>query len=107
MPRIAMNLVTAALVTQSAEALRGLNYDKQNWQVVFTAIGTITVRLPDGSTFTGPSWKYLSDNMDTKSGGAVPVNQGGGRNNQNSCCCRIGNFVDEQRIRLVYRGIYG
>ncbi|MGL5969134.1 MAG: pyocin knob domain-containing protein [Kluyvera sp.] len=76
-PRVAMNLVTAALVTQSAEALRGLNYDKQNWQAVFTASGTITVKLPDGSTFTGPSWKYLSDNMATKSGGAVPVSQGG------------------------------
>ncbi|MFJ2973492.1 phage tail protein [Kluyvera sp. NPDC087067] len=77
MPRVAMNLVTAALVTQSAEALRGLNYDKQNWQSVFTASGTITVTLPDGSNFTGPSWKYLADNMATKSGGAVPVNQGG------------------------------
>lgn len=66
-PRVAMNLVTAALVTQSAEALRGLNYDKQNWQGVFTATGTITVTLPDGSTFTGPSWKYLSDNMAIKS----------------------------------------
>ncbi|TKU48188.1 phage tail protein, partial [Citrobacter sp. wls714] len=31
-PRIAMNLVTAAVVAQAAEALRGLNYDKQNWQ---------------------------------------------------------------------------
>lgn len=76
-PRIAMNLVTAALVAQSAEALRGLNYDKQNWQQVFSASGMITVKLPDGSTFPGPSWKYLSDNMATKSGGAVPVNQGG------------------------------
>lgn len=76
-PRVAMNLVTASLVTQSAEALRGLNYDKQNWQAVFTASGNITVKLPDGSTFTGPSWKYLADNMATKSGGAVPVNQGG------------------------------
>lgn len=76
-PRIAMNLVTAALVAQSAEALRGLNYDKQNWQQVFSASGMITVKLPDGSTFPGPSWKYLSDNMATKSGGAVPVDQGG------------------------------
>lgn len=76
-PRVAMNLVTAALVTQSAEALRGLNYDKQNWQAVFTASGTITVKLPDGSTFTGPSWKYLSDNMATKTNGSVPVSQGG------------------------------
>ncbi|MHC0023220.1 tail fiber domain-containing protein [Enterobacter vonholyi] len=70
-------MVTAALVAQSTEALRGLNYDKQNWQQVYSAAGNITVKLPDGTTFTGPSWKYLSDNMATKSGGAVPVNQGG------------------------------
>lgn len=76
-PRVALNMVTAALVAQSAEALRGLNYDKQNWQQVFSVAGNITVKLPDGSTYTGPSWKYLSDNMATKSGGAVPVNQGG------------------------------
>ncbi|MCW4780891.1 tail fiber domain-containing protein [Enterobacter chuandaensis] len=76
-PRVALNMVTAALVAQSAEALRGLNYDKQNWQLVYSAAGNITVKLPDGTTFTGPSWKYLSDNMATKSGGAVPVNQGG------------------------------
>ncbi|EKS7399062.1 tail fiber domain-containing protein [Enterobacter roggenkampii] len=76
-PRVALNMVTAALVAQSAEALRGLNYDKQNWQQVYSAAGNITVKLPDGTIFTGPSWKYLSDNMATKSGGAVPVNQGG------------------------------
>lgn len=76
-PRMALNMVTAALVAQSAEALRGLNYDKQNWQQVYSTAGSITVRLPDGTTFTGPSWKYLSDNMATKSGGTVPVNQGG------------------------------
>lgn len=76
-PRVALNMVTAALVAQSAEALRGLNYDKQNWQQVYSAAGNITVKLPDGATFTGLSWKYLSDNMATKSGGAVPVNQGG------------------------------
>ncbi|PDN34202.1 phage tail protein [Salmonella enterica] len=76
-PRVALNMVTAALVAQSAEALRGLNYDKQNWQQVYSTDGNITVKLPDGTTFTGPSWKYLSDNMATKSGGAVPLNQGG------------------------------
>ena len=55
-PRIAMNLVTAAAVTQAAEALRGLNYDKQNWQSIFSGTGDVTVRLPDGSSFTGPAW---------------------------------------------------
>ncbi|EMQ0960811.1 tail fiber domain-containing protein [Citrobacter braakii] len=66
-PRIAMNLVTAAVVTQAAEALRGLNYDKQNWQQVFSASGMITVKLSDGSSFPGPSWKYLAENVVNKS----------------------------------------
>lgn len=65
-PRTAMNLVTAAVVTQAAEALRGLNYDKQNWQLLFSASGQITVRLPDGSTFTGPSWNSIVQSLDDK-----------------------------------------
>lgn len=76
-PRVALNMVTAAMVVQNTEAQRGLNYDKQNWQQVYSAAGSITVKLPDGSAFTGPSWRYLSENMATKTGGAVPVNQGG------------------------------
>jgi hypothetical protein len=75
-PRVALNMVTAALVAQSAEALRGLNYDKQNWQSIFSGTGNVTVTA-GWNTWTGPAWKYLSDNMATKSGGAVPVNQGG------------------------------
>ncbi|WP_260471637.1 tail fiber domain-containing protein [Enterobacter hormaechei] len=76
-PRVAMNLVTAALVSQSAEALRGLNYDKQNWQRLFSASGNITVTLPDGSSFTGPSWQYMVNSVATKTNGAVPITQGG------------------------------
>lgn len=60
-PRVALNRVTASLVAQCTEALRGLNYDKQNWQAVFSDSGDITVILPDGSSFTGPSWKKISD----------------------------------------------
>lgn len=60
-PRESQNQVTAELVAQTTAALRGLNYDKQNWQAVFSASGDITVMLPDGSTFTGPSWKSLID----------------------------------------------
>ncbi|EJF31679.1 MULTISPECIES: tail fiber domain-containing protein [Enterobacteriaceae] len=64
-PRVALNMVTAALVAQSAEALRGLNYDKQNWQQVFSGTGTITVKLPDGSTYTGPSLNYFASLLKT------------------------------------------
>lgn len=76
-PRVALNMVTAALVAQSAEALRGLNYDKQNWQQVFSAAGNITVKLPDGATFTGPSWPYVISQTSTlngKTGGTVTGN---------------------------------
>ncbi|UJB74796.1 phage tail protein [Citrobacter portucalensis] len=59
-PRMALNMVTAALVAQSAEALRGLNYDKQNWQSIFNGSGNVTVKLPDGSSFTGPAWGGIS-----------------------------------------------
>jgi len=65
-PRVALNMVTAALVAQSAEALRGLNYDKQNWQQVFSASGTFTVKLPDGSSFTGPSWNSFTTELAKK-----------------------------------------
>ncbi|RUR38337.1 phage tail fiber protein [Citrobacter portucalensis] len=59
-PRVALNMVTAALVAQSAEALRGLNYDKQNWQQLFSGTGDVTVKLPDESSFTGPAWGGIS-----------------------------------------------
>ena len=62
-PRAAQNQITAELVAQTTAALRGLNYDKQNWQAVFSASGDITVVLPDGSTFTGPSWQSIKDTL--------------------------------------------
>jgi hypothetical protein len=65
-PRVALNMVTAGLVAQSAEALRGLNYDKQNWQQVFSTAGNITVTLPDGSKYSGPSWMYLTTALNGK-----------------------------------------
>lgn len=64
-PRVAMNLVTAALVAQSTEALRGLNYDKQNWQQIFSGTGTATIKLPDGSAFTGPTWNSFTTELDS------------------------------------------
>lgn len=65
-PRVALNMVTAALVAQSAEALRGLNYDKQNWQSIFSGSGNVTVKLPDGSSFTGPAWGGITTVLSEK-----------------------------------------
>lgn len=71
-PRVAMNLVTAAVVTQSAEALRGINYDKQNWQQFFTATGDVTITLPDTSQTTGPSAKKLMSSVEAKADATDP-----------------------------------
>ncbi|EBP7483966.1 phage tail protein [Salmonella enterica subsp. enterica] len=65
-PRVALNMVTAALVAQSAEALRGLNYDKQNWQSIFSGTGNITVKLPDGSAWNGPAWNGITTELNKK-----------------------------------------
>lgn len=63
-PRATQNLITAAVVAQATEALRGLNYDKQNWQQVFSSTGMATIKLPDGSEFTGPAWRSVMDYID-------------------------------------------
>ncbi|MGV4308598.1 phage tail protein, partial [Citrobacter portucalensis] len=125
-PRVALNMVTAALVAQSAEALRGLNYDKQNWQQVFSGTGNITVRLPDGSSYTGPSWggitTALSGKADktaledyAKKGSnsditslsglttSLSVTQGGtGGGNQESACSGIGTMFVKLPVSTYY-----
>lgn len=65
-PRDTMNAITAQLAAETAQALRGLNYDKQNWQLVFSGNGDITVRLPDGTTFSGPSWNLIVSELNKK-----------------------------------------
>ena len=64
-PREAQSLITAALATQTTEALRGQNLDKDNWQQVFSVSDDITVTLKDGSQFTGPSWLKIVDLLKT------------------------------------------
>ncbi|NDJ59469.1 hypothetical protein GWD52_21280 [Enterobacteriaceae bacterium 4M9] len=62
----AMSMLTAAIVVQNTEALRGLNYDKRNWQQLFTATGNITVTLPDNSSWTGPAWGAITSSLAAK-----------------------------------------
>lgn len=59
-PRSTQNLITAAIVVQNTEALRGFNYDKQNWQQLLTIDDDVTIRLPDNTSWTGSSWIKIS-----------------------------------------------
>ncbi|EKY1998814.1 tail fiber domain-containing protein [Cronobacter sakazakii] len=58
-PRSTMSQITMEVVNQVTEALRGLNHDKANWQQVFSERNNVTVTLPDGSEFKGPSWPFI------------------------------------------------
>ncbi|EJJ0548826.1 tail fiber protein [Cronobacter sakazakii] len=66
-PQEAQSLITASLASQTAEALRGLNLDKTNWQRMFSGAGNITVTLSDGSSWTGPSLNSIKDMVDALS----------------------------------------
>lgn len=61
-----MAAITAQLAAQVTYAIRGLNLDKANWQQVFTAPGNITVSLPDGTSWQGPSWGYMANQFANK-----------------------------------------
>ncbi|WP_278811058.1 phage tail protein [Obesumbacterium proteus] len=85
-PRDTMNAIIAQLAAEAAQALRGLNYDKQNWQQVFSATGNVTVKLPDGSSFTGPAWGSITTELAKKAdksalGTAAGVNTGVNKGN--------------------------
>lgn len=62
-PNAALVGITAQVAADVAKAIRGLNLDKANWQQVYSASGNITVTLPDGSQYSGPSWSSLSKSL--------------------------------------------
>ena len=58
--------ITAQLAADVAKAIRGLNLDKANWQQVYSASGNITVKLSDGSQYSGPSWPSVVSSVSGK-----------------------------------------
>lgn len=58
-----MTAITAQLAAQVTYAVRGFNLDKANWQQVYSASGNITVTLPDGSQYSGPSWNAVATSV--------------------------------------------
>lgn len=62
-PRKGLAMIAAQSVKDMAEYMRSSVLDKVNWQGVFSELDQVTVTLLDGSTFTGPSWKKISDQL--------------------------------------------
>lgn len=61
-----MAAITAQLAAQVTYAIRGFNLDKANWQQIFTGTGTVTVTLPDGTSWQGPAWGGIAATISSK-----------------------------------------
>lgn len=61
-----MTAITAQLAAQVTYAVRGFNLDKANWQGIFTGTGTVTVMLPDGTSWQGPAWGGITSDLESK-----------------------------------------
>lgn len=61
-----MTAITAQLAAQVTYAVRGFNLDKANWQQIFNGSGTVTVILPDGTSWQGPAWSGISTALNGK-----------------------------------------
>ena len=61
-----MAAITAQLAAQVTYAIRGFNLDKANWQQILTGSGTVTVTLPDGTSWQGPAWGGITTALNSK-----------------------------------------
>lgn len=59
-PRRAQNAVYSKLADQVSQALLQALTNEDNWQQLLTGEGDVTITRPDGSTYTGPSWPYIT-----------------------------------------------
>lgn len=58
-----MALATMGVTVQAQKALRMMIADATNWRGIFSNQDSVTVVLPNGQQFTGPSWGKLSSDM--------------------------------------------
>lgn len=55
--------ITTELAANLTSVYRSVLVNDANWTKVFSQSGNITVVLKDGSTYTGPSWRSITDSL--------------------------------------------
>ncbi|WP_312181290.1 tail fiber domain-containing protein [Pantoea sp. CTOTU46764] len=58
--------ITQKILNDFAQVARGRILDFQNWQKIYSGDQSVTVTRPDRTTFTGPSWGYMSTQFGNK-----------------------------------------
>jgi len=59
-PALMLSAITQKMLNDFANVARGRILDFQNWQKIYSSDQSVTVTRPDRTTFTGPSWGYMS-----------------------------------------------
>lgn len=59
-PASLLYAVTQQIMNDMGTALRGMNSQLVNWQKIYSDATSVTVERPDRSTYTGPSWGYMT-----------------------------------------------
>lgn len=112
-----MALATMGVTVQAQKALRMMLADEANWRSIYSSSSSVTVTTPEGGTFTGPSWGYMSEQLGLKakkgandditslSGLTTPLSvaQGGtGGSTQESACSGIGTMFVKLPVSTSY-----
>lgn len=63
MPRDTMNRISAQIAADTAYAIRQRVLEIDNWYQLLEVNGDVTIKMADGSSYTGPSWLKLIDVM--------------------------------------------
>lgn len=65
MPRDTLNSISAQIAADTAYAIRQRVLEIDNWYQLLEVNGDVTIKMADGSAYTGPSWVRLIDVMKT------------------------------------------
>ena len=63
MPRDTLNTISAQIAADTSYAIRQRVLEIDNWYQLLEVNGDVTIKMADGSTYTGPSWLKLIDAM--------------------------------------------
>ncbi|MFU0930914.1 tail fiber domain-containing protein [Kluyvera cryocrescens] len=68
MPRDTLNRISAQIAADTAYAIRQRVLEIDNWYQLLEVNGDVTIKMADGSSYTGPSWLKLVDAMNNPTG---------------------------------------
>lgn len=71
MPRDTLNRISAQIAADTAYAIRQRVLEIDNWYQLLEVNGNVTIKMADGSSFSGPSWKKIADLLEAIDGAAL------------------------------------